>query len=73
MFATWLVLRPLLERASAPCGILVGRCGVLPQEVFYKATGFAQVTRKQRCLVRQQKATRDAMVSLVATLFETAT
>ena len=34
VFATWLVLRPLLERASAPCGILVGRCGVVPKEGF---------------------------------------
>lgn len=29
VFATWLVLRPLLER-----GILVGRWGVLPKEGF---------------------------------------
>ena len=42
--------------------------GFCRRRVFYKATGFAQVTRKQRCLVRQQKATRDAMVFLVATL-----
>ena len=46
--------------------VAVGFCR---RRVFYKATGFAQVTRKQRCLVRQQKATRDAMVFLVATLF----
>ena len=50
-------------------GFWLAAVGFCQRRVFYKATRFAQVTRKQRCLVRQQKATRDAMVFLVATLF----
>ena len=68
MFATWLVLRPLLEHASAPCGILVGRCGVLPKEGLLQG----HWVRASNSEVRQQTATRDAMVFLVAIFFETA-